>query len=149
MCYMFPRSEMIFVHLDPCRAEPVGDSAVFQWTPGLRLAARASFSIYPLFWCTAPGNMMMDGEITRWMRLDFTHLWILFTGIDPSEEEFNRVMVWISRVCINFTWLTRWFMCVVRPLPLARCFPGTITHHAPALFSDEWFHPLSCGFYGL
>jgi hypothetical protein len=37
--------------------------------------------------------MMMDGEITRWMRLDFTHLWILFTGIDPSEEEFNRVMV--------------------------------------------------------
>ncbi|KAH8507096.1 hypothetical protein H0E87_009561 [Populus deltoides] len=82
---------MIFVHLDPCRAEPVGDPAVFQWTPRLRLAARASFSIYPLFWCTAQGNMMMDGEITRWMRLDFTHLWILFTGIDPSEEEFNRV----------------------------------------------------------
>lgn len=135
---------MIFVDLDPCRAEPVGDSAVFQWTPRLRLAARASFSIHPLFWCTVQGNMMMDGEMTRWMRLDFTHLWILFAGIDPSEEEFNRVMVWISRVCINLTWLALGFMCVVRPLPLAplaRCFPGIITHHllsSPMNDSIHW-----------
>lgn len=149
MCYMFPRSEMIFVHLDPCRAEPVGDSAVFQWTPGLRLAARASFSIYPLFWCALH-------RVTWW--------WMekLRGGCDLILHTFGFCSLELTLLKKNSTgWWCEFhvFALISRDSLVGSCVSSVHCHWHVAflepsptmhlLSSPMNFHPLSCGFYGL
>ena len=58
-------------------------------------------------------------------------------------QGLSRVAVWISRVCIHFTWPSLWFLCV--QWPVTHCFPriftATCLSLSLSLFSNEHFSP--------